>query len=387
MSDEPSRPAWLTVNLAAVRENVRSVCRWIGPGARYLAVVKANAYGHGLIPCARAALEGGAWGLAVAIVEEGVSLREGGITAPVLVMGACDPRSADELARHDLEAALATPEMLSALSAAAVALGRPVRVHVKVDTGMGRVGVSPDECADFLRRVRAAPGLQWVGLMTHFATAEDRASEIVRHQWRRFLAVLDTARAARERSAPPLMVHAANSAAVCRMEETVAAVPGAIPAVRAGLLTYGIPPVDGGPALDLRPALRLKARVTQARTVPAGTTVSYGATFTTKRESRLALVPLGYADGYSRACSNRAMCLLRGRRAPVAGRVCMDQLVLDATGTGAEVGDEVTLIGPQGGDEITVNELAAWADTVHHEVLARLGARLPRRYVDALDPE
>jgi alanine racemase len=375
------RPAWLTVRLDAIRANIAAAQAFISPRAGVMAVVKANAYGHGLVPVARAALEGGASWLGVAIPEEAFALRAAGITARVLVMGASDPLAAEDMVRHGVDAALSTTELLKALSAAAVRQGRPARIHIKVDTGMGRVGVLPEAAPEWMREVAAAPGLEWAGLMTHFATADEPDLTFAREQWREFRNLFSAAMALRPPGGGPLFVHAANSAATCSLPETWRDVPASMcPLVRCGLLTYGVPPLPSGPMPVLRPALSLKARVTQAKDVPAGTSVSYGATFRTMRPSRLALVSLGYADGYGRANSGRAEVLLRGGRVPVAGRVCMDQFVVDATVTGAEVGDEVVLLGRQGDDEITVNELAAWGGTVHHEVLARLGDRLPRVY-------
>jgi alanine racemase len=378
---EVMRPAWLDIRLDAIAANIAATRSFVGPRVGIMAVVKANAYGHGLVPAAQAALLGGAAARGVAIPEEALALREAGITARVLVMGAADPSTAEALVRAGIDAAVSSDELLAALSAAAARQGRPARVHVKVDTGMGRVGVSPEDAPRFLRRAAGSAGVEWVGLMTHFATADEPDLSMAREQWRRFRDVITAAIALREPQAEPLLVHAANSAAVCTLPETWQSPPeGCVPLVRCGLLAYGIPPVPSGPIPDLTPALSLKARVTQARDVPAGTTVSYGATFRTSRPSRLAIIPLGYADGYARANSNRAEVLLRGRRVPVAGRVCMDQFVVDATETGAEMGDEVVLLGRHGSDEINVNELAAWGATVHHEVLARLGARLPRMY-------
>lgn len=380
-NQQSGRPAWLSIRLDAIAANIVAVRRFIGPMTDVMAVVKANAYGHGLVPVAVSALEGGAAALGVAIPEEAVELREAGITAPVLVMGASDPAAAADLVRLGIDAVVSTPELLSALNTEALLLGRSARVHVKVDTGMGRVGVAPEDAPAFLRQVTDSAGIEWAGLMTHFATADEPDLAMAREQCRKFHDVISTAMPLRSRGGPMLVVHAANSAAICALPESFQNLPGGcMPAVRCGLLTYGVPPIPGGPMPDLTPALSLHARVTQARTVPSGTTVSYGATFRTERESRLAIIPLGYADGYARANSGHASVLLRGRRVPVVGRVCMDQFVVDATDTGAEVGDEVVLLGTQGSDEITVNELAAWGNTVHHEVLARLGARLPRVY-------
>jgi alanine racemase len=378
---EITRPAWLTVALDAITANIAATRSFVGPRAGVMAVVKANAYGHGLVPAATAALAGGAEWLGVAIPEEALALRDAGIAARVLVMGASDPSTAAALVRAGIDAVVSTDELLAALSAEASRQGRPARVHVKVDTGMGRVGVSPEDAPRFLRQAAASPGVEWVGMMTHFATADEPDLTFAREQWQKFRSLFPAAMALRAPGSEPLVVHAANSAAVCALPETWGDLPGGLaPLVRCGLLAYGIPPIPSGPMPALRPALSLKARVTQAKNVPAGTAVSYGATFRTTRPSRLALIPLGYADGYGRANSNRAEVLLHGRRVPVAGRVCMDQFVVDATETGAEVGDEVVLLGRQADEEITVNELAAWGDTVHHEVLARLGARLPRMY-------
>jgi alanine racemase len=384
LSLTPNRPAWVSVDLSAIRSNLASVCEWVGPDVGVMAVVKANAYGHGLVRASLAALEGGAMGLGVAIVEEGIALRNAGVTERILVMGISEPRAAAAIVRRQLDAAVCTRELLAALSHEAVQHGLPARVHVKIDSGMGRVGLLPHEAEPFLDAVAGAPGVEWAGLMTHFATA-DEDLDYTAEQWRRFRAVLEPSLCVR-RDARPLWLHAANSAATCRFTEAFEGLPdGVYPVVRAGLLTYGIPPAPRGPCPALKPAICLMARVTQARDVPAGIHVSYGSTFTTTRASRLAIVPLGYADGYSRANSNRASVLLRGRRVPVLGRVCMDQFVVDATDTGAEIGDEIVLIGRQGGDEITVQDVADWGGTIHHEVLTRLSTRLPREYVGGND--
>jgi alanine racemase len=341
-------------------------------------IVKANAYGHGLEPVARACTEAGAEWLGVAIPDEAITLREAGVESRILVLGACDPDSAGDMVRYSVDCAVSTPEAVRALSLAAQAHGKPARVHAKIDSGMGRVGVLPGEAESLFAGIAAAPGLEWAGLMTHFAASDAVDLAFSREQWARFAAAIPVALRLR-RSADPLMVHAANSAATCRMPDTRAPMLGVRHMVRPGLLTYGVPAAPGERPL-LRQAVTLTARIPQVRTVPAGATVSYGATFTTRRESRLAVVPLGYADGYPRAASNRASVLLRGRRVPVVGRICMDQFVIDATDTGAEIGDEVVLLGAQGDGVISVEEVAAWGDTIHHEVMARFSARLPRLY-------
>lgn len=384
-TEPPGRPAWLSIRLDAIRANIVAVRSFVGPSVGVMAVIKANAYGHGLVPAARAALAGGAAALGVAIPEEAIALREAGIRSRVLVMGISDSSAAEDLLWHDVDVTVSTLELAARLSVKSIRMERHPRLHIKVDTGMGRVGVSPEEAPGFIRLItqKSVGDIRWAGLMTHFATADEPDLSMAREQWRKFQDVISAAMPLRAPGDEPLWLHAANSAAVCALPRTWQNPPeGGIPFVRCGLLTYGIPPVSSGPMPDLTPALSLKARITQARWVPAGTTVSYGATFRTERDSLLAIVPLGYADGYARANSNRAEVLLHGRRVPVAGRVCMDQFVIDATETGAKVGDEVVLLGKQGDEEITVSELAAWGDTIPHEVLARLGARLPRIYED-----
>jgi len=379
----PTRPAWLEIDLSAIRRNVQSTLDWVGPGVAVFSVVKANAYGHGLVPTARAALRGGAHGLAVAIPEEGISLRTAEVPGRVLVMGAADPLASDALVQNDLDAVVSTPELLDGINTAAGSRNRTARIHIKLDTGMGRVGVFPNEAPDLFRRLRYLPNLRVAGLMTHLATADEDNLTLADLQARRFFTALQALKEAGLETTDDFMAHAGNSAGAVRIARLFPPeLRGAVRfGVRIGLLTYGVPPTGDANHPDVIPALSLKARVTQARTVPAGTTVSYGATFKTSRTSRLALVPLGYADGYSRALSNVGKVLLRGGFAPVVGRVCMDQFVVDATATGAEVGDEIVLLGEQNSRCITVLDMAEWAGTIHHEVLTRFGERLPRIYL------
>lgn len=380
----PTRPAWLEIDLSAVRRNVRTTLDWVGPTVFVFSVVKANAYGHGLIPVAKAALQGGAHGLSVAIPEEGITLRTAGVPGRILVMGAADPRAADAIVQHDLDAVASTPDLLDTLNTAAGSRDRTARVHLKLDTGMGRVGVFPDEAPELLKRLDRLPNLRVAGLMTHFATADEDDLGLADLQSRRFFDALQALTDAGMQTTEDFIAHAGNSAGAVRIARLFPpALRGAVRfGVRIGLLTYGVPPTGDADHPALLPALSLKARVTQARTVPAGTTVSYGVTFTTSRTTRLALVPLGYADGYSRALSNVGKVLLRGGFAPVVGRVCMDQFVVDATATGAEVGDEIVLLGEQNSRRITVLDMAESAGTIHHEVLTRFGERLPRIYLN-----
>jgi len=382
------RPAWVEVDLAAIRENVSAVQGYVGPAARVLAVVKADAYGHGLADAARAALEGGAAMLGVAIPEEATALREAGIAAPTLVMGCTLPYQAEQIIAAGASAVASYPEAARALAAAARAGHTRARVHVKVNTGMGRVGVRWHEAVDFIRLVAEMPDLKLEGIMTHFATADEEDLAPARAQLARFLAVLDEAAA---HGINPRFRHAANSAAISFL-------PGAhFNLVRPGLLTYGIPPVpmaadypdDARPAagdrllpVTPRPALSLKARVAQVNHLPAGDAVGYGLTYRARRDSIFALLPLGYADGLSRALSNRGWALVRGQRARIAGRVSMDQTLLDVTDIpGVRVGDEAVLIGEQGDQRITAWEVGLAMGSIAYEALTSLGARLPRVYL------
>jgi alanine racemase len=377
---DPSWGAWVEVDLAAYRHNLSEIARHAG--TRVLAVVKANGYGHGIVPIAKAAIEAGAAFLGVAMVSEGVRLREAGIgdprPVPILVMGAALEAQADLIARHGLSQVVTRPELAVALRQAGARHGVRVPVHVKVDTGMARVGVAPGEALQFCRWLARQPHLRLAGVMTHFATSDEPDISYSREQLRVFRELVPSLRA---EFGSDLLLHTANSGAITRMPDSW------LDMVRPGLVAYGIPPSSEPTPLDLRPCLALRGRITQVREFPAGQRVSYGGIFTTERPSLLGTLPMGYADGYRRALSNRGEALVRGRRAPIRGRVCMDQIVLDVTGIpGAAVGDVATLIGPDGADRITAWDLGETIPTIVDEVLVGLGERLPRVYLDVEEP-
>jgi alanine racemase len=380
MMDESSI-AWVEVDLAAYRHNLREVARHTG--TRVLAVVKANGYGHGMVPVARAAVEAGAAFLGVATVGEGVRLREarvgeaqGRLPIPILVMGAALEGQVEAVASRGLAQAVSRPELVRALDATAARRGVRVPVHVKVDTGMARVGVAPGEALLFCRWVSRQPHLQLQGVMTHFATSDEPDICYSMGQLRVFRELVPALRA---EFGPELLLHTANSGAIARMPDSW------LDMVRPGLVSYGIPPSPEPTPLDLRPCLTLRGRITQVREFPAGQRVSYSGLFTTQRPSLLGTLPIGYADGYRRALSNRGEALVRGHRAPIRGRVCMDQMVLDLTDIrGAAVGDVATLIGADGEDRITAWELGEAIPTIVDEVLVGLGERLPRVYDDTM---
>lgn len=369
------RPTRAEVDLGCIAHNLGLARQAVGPGVAVLAVVKADAYGHGAAPVARAALAAGAAWLGVATVEEGVALRRAGIAAPVLVLGWVPPWQVAEALDHDLTVTVSSLEDAEVVAAEAGRRGRPARVHIKVDTGMGRLGFfhgDPAACDKVIRACRLR-GVEAEGIYTHFADSDgDRGFTLL--QLARFHELLDRLEAAGLRF--PLR-HAANSGAIWGVPESH------LDLVRLGISLYGYHPGGaraGGP--PLRPALTWKTAVALVKTVPAGTPVSYGRTYVTRGRETLATLPVGYADGYRRALSNRGQVLLAGRRARVVGRVCMDQIVVSVPpGVEVRAGDEAVLLGRQGDDAVTADEMAAWLGTISYEVLCAIGGRVPRVYL------
>lgn len=360
------RPTFVEVDLDAIRDNVSK----LKPAdAELMLVVKANAYGHGDAPVARAALEAGATRLGVALVEEGLALRAAGIATPVLVLSEIPPGAEAPALEAELTPTLYSLDGLERLAAAGAG---SAAVHVKVDTGMHRVGLHPpDATVGFLRRVLEA-GLFVSGLWTHFARAEED-EPTTKEQLRRFLEVVDEVRAA---GIDPGTLHSANSAATILYPETH------LDMVRVGIAAYGIPPGPGvGEDLGLRPALSWRSAVSLMRRLSAGEAISYGHRYRLESDSNVATVPVGYADGYPRALSSRADVLIGGRRHRVAGNVTMDQLLVDCGEHAVASGDEVVLLGRQGHQEVSARELADLLDTIPYEVVSTIGARVPRVHV------
>jgi alanine racemase len=363
------RPTAVTIDLGALSHNYGEVRRRIG-NRHVLAVVKAQAYGHGAVPVATRLAADGARMLGVALVEEGCELRDAGITAPVLVMGPVFPEQAEAVVGNRLTPVVSTLTLAQALSAEAPREGRTVSVHVKIDTGMGRIGLSPEAALPFIAEISALPGIAVEGLMTHFADADLRDKRFAAVQMDRFEALIE-ALAAKGIAVP--LRHAANSAAVLEYDRAL------LTMVRPGLMLYGADPLESKGGADLRPVLSWTTRVAFVKQVPTGTPISYGRTFTTSRQSTIATIPVGYADGYSRSLSNRGAMLVRGMRAPVAGRVCMDMTMLDVTAIpGVREGDEVVLLGAQGTERISADDIAALTGTIAYEVLCGIGGRVPR---------
>lgn len=368
------RPTWVEIDLDAVAGNVRRAQQVVGPGVALCAVLKADGYGHGAVSVARTALNNGASMVAVACLAEAITLRRAAIEAPILVLGYTPPWQARETLRYDVTATVYDLDGARALSQAAADLNRPARLHIKVDTGMGRLGLLPAEVVPFVRQVVALPGLEVEGIFTHFSVADSVEAEDIAHtdaQLAAFEAVLADLAAAGLRLP---IVHAANSAA------TVGRLDAHFTMVRLGIALYGLAPSAAMPLpAGFRPALRWKTQVAQVKTLPAGSPISYGNTYRTQRATVVAVVPVGYADGFRRAPFHWGHVLVRGRRAPIVGRVTMDQTMLDVTDIpGVRQGDEVVLIGRQGDEEISVEQVAERLGTISYEVVAEILARVPR---------
>ena len=367
------RPTWGEVDLGAVRANTRRLAALADPAA-LLAVVKADGYGHGAVPVARAALDAGASWLGVALVEEGTALRAAGLDAPVLVLSEPPAAAAGHVVDARLTPVVYTEPGIEALAKAVAdrAADDPLPVHLKVDTGMHRVGCATDDAANLVAAVQARPELRLEGICTHFAVADEPERPETRAQLDAFGRVIaDLERAG---SRPPI-VHAANSAALLHFPDA------RFDLVRVGIALYGVAP---GPAADvmLDPALSLRARVTYVKALPAGARLSYGLRYALERPGRVATVPVGYADGVPRNLGLRGgEVLLHGRRYPIAGAVTMDQLMVDVGEDDVEPGDEVVLLGAQDGDAITAEEWAERLGIIAYEVVTGIGPRVPRRYV------
>ncbi len=369
------RPTLCTIDLAALRWNLRQARAKVGAQVKILSMVKANAYGHGAPAVARVLAEEGSDGFGVATLEEGVELRQAGIGKPILVVAGIYVEQLDQFFENKLTPVVHDLESLRRLENAVQARGTTMNVHLKIDTGMGRIGFLAAEIDSWLAELKKLRALQIEGVFSHFSTAEDVAGDFTRAQLVTFSNQVQRLRA--EGIAPPL-VHLANSAA------TITFPAAYFDMVRPGIMLYGIyPSAAMANQTELKPVLSWQTRIVQLKKVPAGTSISYGQTFVTERESFIATLPVGYADGYSRLLSNRGAALVRGRRAPVAGRVCMDLTMLDVTAiANVQQGDEVVLLGRQGDAEITADEMAGWANTISYEVLTSISARVPRIHIN-----
>jgi len=336
-----------------------------------MAVVKGNAYGHGALETAYTMIAQGANWLATALPEEAVRLRRGGITAPILVLGAVGADELDVCVAYDLAVTVFEPHIARLLSQAAVAQRKTAKVHIKVDTGMGRLGLLPSDFGDLVELVQSLPGLEIQGVFTHFARAEDEDLEYTRLQWARFAKVRQDL-AARRIAVP--FYHAANTAATLFFPES------RLDLVRVGLGIYGMYP-DARRPIDLKPALSLKTRVAFVKRVPAGSAVSYCGTYVTWKETSLAVLPIGYADGLSRGLGNKAHVIIKGHYCPIVGNVTMDHTMVDVGDLPVGIGDEVILLGSDGQLSVTADDWARHLGTINYEITCMLSNRVERVYI------
>lgn len=366
------RPVYAEVDLSAVRHNILAIKNTLRPPTRLCVVVKADGYGHGALAVAREAIAAGADYLAVSVLDEALELRAAGFTAPILILGFTPPALAYTTVYHGLAQTVYTREQAEALSNAAGSTGKTAMVHIKIDTGMGRLGVRPDDAGEFARLVAGFPNLCVEGVYTHFAKADARDKAYANEQ---FAAFKEARRRIEDSGVAVFIWHCANSAATIDMPEAH------LDMVRLGIATYGLWPSDevDKTRISLRPAMKFKARVAYVKDVPAGTPISYGCIFATSRPSTIATLPVGYADGWTRMLSGKASVVIKGRKVPVVGRICMDQCMIDVTGVpDVRIGDEALLFG---GPELPADEVADLLGTINYEVTCMVGKRVPRKYV------
>jgi len=365
------RSVWAEIDLGAIAHNVGQIRKLTANNAQICAVVKADAYGHGAVAVARTVLQAGADRLAVAIISEALELRRAGFRESILVMGYTPACQAAIVADQDITQTIFDIEAAEALSAAAAAAGKIVNVHLKIDTGMGRIGIRPEDAGRFAAAVAALPGIYIEGVFSHFATADSRDKSFTYEQYEQFTAGLEQIEA--QGIHIPIR-HISNSAAILELPNMH------LNMVRPGIILYGLWPSDEVvQTIELKPAMKLKAQVGFIKDMPANRGISYGHTYFTEKLSRIATLPVGYADGWSRLLANKAFVSIRGQRAPLVGRVCMDQCMVDVTHIpGVVPGDEALLFG---GADLPVEEVADHMGTINYEIVCMVGKRVPRLYV------
>lgn len=378
------RATFAEINLKAFKHNLQNLKKITEPATGVMAVIKADAYGHGAIPCAKAAVDSGVDYLGAGIIEEGVELRENGITEPILILGSIFPDEVEDLVQHDLATVLCTPHLAQALAKEAEKQGKTVKVHIKVDTGMNRLGVLPENLSPLIKTISNLPTLKLEALSTHFSSADDEDTSITTQQIELFQKTLTELQKAGILM-PPL-THLANTSALLRFPESRSKM------VRPGLILYGALP---SPVLNsvvqevcqkeslqnFQPVMQWKSKIILLKSVQKGQPLSYSRKHFTQRDSVIATLPMGYADGLHRNLSNNMDVLIKGKRAPQVGTICMDMILIDVTEVpDVQMGDEVVIFGKQGEEEIRVEELAEKSNTIPYEILCNVGKRVPRVY-------
>jgi alanine racemase len=374
LATDELRPTHLEVDLERLAENYRIIAARVAP-AQVMPILKANAYGHGLVAVARKLERIGAPYVGVAYLEEGVRLRQEGLKIPVLILGGIVGSQVPRFIEHDLTFTASSVDKLNAIEDCARCLGRSARVHLKIDTGMERIGVHWYSAEPLLLASLRVKQVKVEGIFTHFATADERDLGRTRLQLERFL---ETLRFYERHSVPPPLRHAANSGAILQFPDSH------LDLVRPGILFYGASPTPDVPlSMPVRQALRWITKVVFFKVVKAGNPISYGSSWAPAAQTRVVTLPVGYGDGYTRAMSGKAEVIVGGRRVPVVGRICMDQIMVDIGQGTAYNGDRVVLLGEDQGAAIRIEELAAWAETIPHEALTNLNTRLPRVFLGA----
>jgi alanine racemase len=368
------------INLKAFRHNLQTLRKYLDPKIQIMAVVKADGYGHGAVPCARTAVESGADYLGAGVIEEGIELRENGLNAPILILASIFPDEAEDLVKHNLETILCSEPLARELSKEAVKQNKTVSIHIKVDTGMNRLGISPEKLPQLLEQIHDFKNLKIEAVSTHFSSADGEDLSITRKQLEKF----QTALAFLKKSGVQTpMVHSANSSALFKFPES------RFNMVRPGLILYGALP---SPSLQtvfdreenlspFQPVMQWKTQVILVKSIAKGQSVSYSGSHTTQRDSQIATLPIGYADGLHRLLSNKMDVLIQGQRAPQIGNICMDMILIDVTDIpNVQAGDEVVIFGRQGDQVIPVEEMALKGQTIPYEILCNVGKRVPRTY-------
>ncbi|MGD0336661.1 MAG: alanine racemase [Candidatus Omnitrophota bacterium] len=363
------RPTWAEVNLSNLAHNFRQVKKLVSCATKVMVTVKADAYGHGLIPVSKKIVSCGADFLGVASIDEGIKIREAGIRIPVLVLGAILKKDVTPAFRYNLALTVCDRELAQALNVFARKKKKKVNVHVKVDTGMGRIGVMPHDAEKLVERINNLPFVKMDGIFTHFAFA-DTNKDFTSYQIDIFNKLIERLR--KKGIGIPLM-HSANSMGIIDYKNSH------FNLVRPGLVIYGLYPKEGL-KIDLKPVLSLKTKVVFIKKVPAGCGISYGHAYFTKRPTKIVTIPIGYGDGYPRNLSNKGPVLIGGKRFKICGRICMDQIMVDVGDLDVKIGDEAVLIGSQGRKKIVAEELAELSGTIPYEIVCGLGSRIPRVY-------
>ena len=372
---ENIRPVWLEINLDAIAHNVKKIKQIVGKNTQIIAVVKANAYGHGAIEVSETLLENGVTMLGVGVIEEGIVLREAGIKAPILVCGLTKDEQLEPLVMYNLSATVCRLKTIQALSRIASKKKKKVRVHIKIDTGMGRLGIPSEDTLNFVKEIGKMKNIEIEGIFTHFAATNEEDGNYTRKQFEKYKKAL--LELERERINIPLK-HVANSTAILNSSRFH------LNAVRPGIIVYGLfPSPKTKQIVQLRPAAELKTKIIVLKEISAGKSIGYGKTYTTTRPTRIATLPVGYADGYSWLLSNKGEVLVRGQRAPIIGRICMDLCMIDVTHIGkVQIGDEVVLWGKQGSEMISVEEVAQKTGSIVYEVICMVDKeRVPKVFI------